>query len=224
MYQRNRIAEIPVDGLRVVVVGHPLARDVVDVGVAGRLGHDAVAGEDTGAGYLALGDRVEIETTLAFSQRKLEEISFETLDDRKGQRDAVDPMTMVPTGQLPDPGSLPGDLLGQGTTGDAVVAVTVLESAPEGVEGSGPYLAVSPRTPYNRFPIPRMSLSATVDGAETTLGKAIHPDLGYHYGAVVDGAESASEVTITVDGIPTVARHEGYETAFMDMPPVTIEG
>ncbi|MHB9287150.1 hypothetical protein ACKVMT_08930 [Halobacteriales archaeon Cl-PHB] len=172
----------------------------------------------------SLGDRVSVDMTMAFSQSKLDGVRYEDLGYRAGRRDALDPMDMgmVPTGQLPKPEALPGDLLGQDTTGGAVVAVTVLESAPEGVESSGPYLAVSPRTPYNRYPLPRMSLSATVDGTETGLSKAIHPDLGYHYGAVVEGAAEATEVTVTVDSIPTVARHEGYEEAFVDMPPVTV--
>ncbi len=171
-----------------------------------------------------VGDRTTVDMTMEFSQETLDEVMYKTLDERKGERDAMPPMEMemMPTGQLPQPGDLPGSLLGTGTTGDATFAVTVLDSAPKGVEESGPYLAVSPRTPYNRYPVPRMSLTATVDGSDAPLSKALHPELGYHYGAVVDGAGEASEVTVTVDSIPTVARHEGYEMAFVDMPPVTV--
>lgn len=42
----------------VAMVGHPLPQDVVNVGMARRLGHDSVAGEDARPGNLALGDRV----------------------------------------------------------------------------------------------------------------------------------------------------------------------
>lgn len=42
----------------VAVVDHPLPWDVVDVGMARRLGHDSVAGEDARPRNLVLGDRV----------------------------------------------------------------------------------------------------------------------------------------------------------------------
>jgi len=89
------------------------------------------------------------------------------------------------------------------------------------------YLAVSPRTPYNRFPLPLMSLSATLsrDGEavfDDYLYEWLDPDLGVHYGAVVDGVETGDELTISVDTPPQVSRHEGYETAFLNMPDATL--
>ncbi|WP_436929972.1 DUF7350 domain-containing protein [Halosimplex halobium] len=172
--------------------------------------------------------------TLEFSQSALEEISYERLPDRQGERDALDPMSMdmMPVSSTPAPGDLPGTVVGEGASGDARFVVSRLASPPEGVsagdstatpggdaDGDRPYLAVSMRTPYNGYPVPQASLSATVSGGGTTrydgsLTPTVHPDLGYHYGAVAD-VQSGDDLTIAVDGVPQIARHEGYETAFM---------
>ncbi|WP_225335254.1 iron transporter [Halomicrobium urmianum] len=166
-----------------------------------------------------------------FRQDTLEgQVSFERLPDRQGERDAVEPMSMdrVPTPQLPPAAELPGTVLGEGTSGDAKFVATLLDERPEGIDGDGPYLAVSPRTPYNRFPIPMMALSATLehDGGtafEGNLTSTLDPDLKYHYGAAVDGVEDGDRLTITADSPPGVSRHEGYETAFLDMSPVEMD-
>jgi hypothetical protein len=162
--------------------------------------------------------------TLEFSQSALEEISYERLPDRQGERDALDPMSMdmMPVSAAPAPGDLPGTVVGEGSSGDARFVVSRLESPPEEVsadDDDGSYLAVSMRTPYNGYPIPQASLSATVAGDGTTrydgsLTPTVHPDLGYHYGAVAD-VQSGDDLTIAVGGVPQIARHEGYETAFM---------
>jgi hypothetical protein len=36
--------------------------------------------------------------------------------------------------------------------------------------------------------------------------------------------DAGRPVTVSVDSPPFVARHEGYETAFLDMDPMTFEG
>ncbi len=77
------------------------------------------------------------------------------------------------------------------------------------------YLAVKAWTPYNGFLVPYISLSAEKDGDEAVLGEAVHPEIGHHYGGFVD-AEEGDEVTVNVETPPQVARHEGYETAFME--------
>ncbi|WP_226022907.1 iron transporter [Halomicrobium salinisoli] len=158
------------------------------------------------------------------------QVSFEELPDRQGERDAVEPMSMdmAPTPQLPPAEEMPGTTLGTGTSGDARFVATLLDERPEGVDGDGPYLAVSPRTPYNRFPIPMMALSATLErDGETAfdgnLTSTLDPDLKYHYGAAVDGVEDGDRLTITVDSPPGVSRHEGYETTFLDMEPVEMD-
>jgi hypothetical protein len=159
--------------------------------------------------------------SLEFSQSALESISFERLPDRQGERDALDPMSMdmMPVSETPAPEDLPGTVLGEGTSGDARFVVSRLESPPAGVSGEGPYLAVSMRTPYNGYPIPQASLSAAVTRDGTTLydgplTATVDPDLGYHYGAVAD-VQSGDGLALSVDAVPPIHRHEGYETAFM---------
>jgi hypothetical protein len=169
-------------------------------------------------------------TTIEFeySAGTRDDITVESLEDRQGQRDALDvvEMEMMPTSRVPSPGELPGELLGEGTSGDAtLVATTVAE--PPFVDGDGAYLLVSPRTPYNRIPLPMMSLSYRLerDGgtiSEGPLRAGIEPAAGYHYGTTVDGLEAGDTVTIGVDSPPQVSRHEGYETAFLEMDDVEL--
>jgi len=164
----------------------------------------------------------EASFTMAFERSAMDEISFELLQDEQGDSGAVDPMEMemMPLSQLVEPGDMPGTHLATGVSGDATFAVFGTD-APGGVEGeNGRYLAVSPRTPYNRYPLPFMSLSATLtrDGSELFSGplqSTFDPDLGYHYGAAVDPSDG-DELSVTVDGVPQLARHEGYETAFLE--------
>jgi len=72
-----------------------------------------------------------------------------------------------------------------------------------------------------------MGLTATVTRGGTTtfddaLTPALAPELGTHYGAVLDDLRSGDVVHLAVDTPPQFARHEGYETAFLDMPPMTV--
>ncbi|MFC6906280.1 DUF7350 domain-containing protein [Halalkalicoccus tibetensis] len=90
----------------------------------------------------------------------------------------------------------------------------------------GTYLIASPRTPYNGFPLPFCSLSAEVDrgssGAESvSLAEATDPEFGHHYGAVVESF-SGAELTVGVESPPQITRHEGYETAFFDLPELSL--
>lgn len=159
-----------------------------------------------------------------FSQQKLNEVTFRQLDEKKGQKGTVSPMEMetMPLARTPKQSDLPGSFRGKATSGDGVFLVTALEEAPAGTDASGPYLAVSPRTPYNRYPLPMMSLSATLtrDGeavAEGSLQPTLDPELEYHYGATVDSLEAGDELELSIGVPPQVARHEGYETAFFEM-------
>jgi len=166
-----------------------------------------------------------------FAQSTLEETMVRDVPSSKqGTRGAVDPMSMemLPSSQVPELDSLPGDTRGSARSGDGSFVVTALEdAAPFGGETSQRYLAVSARTPYNRYPLTHMSLSATVErGTETvyddTLPPAIHPELHAHYGTPVDDIAAGDELTITIDAPPQTARHVGYETAFVDMSPVSL--
>jgi len=187
----------------------------------------------TGAFRDAFGEQVTHTFAFEYSQEVRDEIRFAVLDERQGERDALRPMDVerMPIDQLPAGGDLPGTPLSRGSVGDATVVATLLESAPEGVEttATGHYLAVSPRTPYNRYPIPFVSISAEVDsgGGERYAGPlatTIDPQLGYHHGRVIEGMTTDDDVTVTIENAAGVARHEGYETAFLESGSTELEG
>ncbi|AZH26104.1 iron transporter [Haloplanus aerogenes] len=198
-----------------------------------RLSVGAMSTRRTGAFAGRFGDPTTAEIPFEYSEAAKNEISFEVFDEEAATPGAVDPMSMdaLPNAFAPLESDLPGRVLGSAMSNDAKLVATALETPPEGVEGDGPYLAVSARTRYNRMVIPAMALSGTLtrDGEtvyDGELARTLDPDLGYHYGAVVDGVESGDELTLSVTVQPQTARHEGYETAFgglMDgMPDVTI--
>jgi hypothetical protein len=211
-----------------------------------RLSVGAVSTRRTGAFVDRFDEPATVEIPFEYSEAAKNEISFERFDDEVATPGAVDPMSMdmLPNAFAPLESNLPGTVLGSGTSNDARLVVTALESPPEGVDGEasetpretgeagdGTYLAVSARTRYNRMVIPAMGLSGTLtrDGESVYDGsfdRTLDPDIGYHYGAVVDGVESGDSLTLSVDVQPQTARHEGYETAFGGlmggMPDVTI--
>jgi hypothetical protein len=167
------------------------------------------------------------EIEFEYSQQAKEEISFRLLD-RAGERGAIEPMAMpmVPQAYAPSRNEMPGRVLGEETSGDGVFVPTVLDSPPAGIDGDGQYLAVSARVPYYPLVLPSMALSGTLDRGGTTvfdgeLLRTLDPELNYHYGAVVESVESGDELTVRIDAPPQTARHEGYETAFLDMPEMT---
>ncbi|MFB6077218.1 MAG: hypothetical protein ABEK12_03750, partial [Candidatus Nanohaloarchaea archaeon] len=101
----------------------------------------------------------------------------------------------LPSPSLPDTGNLPGTIRGTGTSGDARFVVTTIRDATRfGGAENARYLVVSPRTPYNRYPLAMMSVSGALSrGGHTVfdgpLRATLDPELGYHYGAPVDGIE-----------------------------------
>ena len=105
---------------------------------------------------------------------------------------------------------------GTANAGDARLLARIL--APERAGTDASYLAVSARTPHNRFPLPELSLSASAGGDDpVALTPAVDPALGYHYGAEMPGAAS-EPLTLTPTAPPQITRHEGYETAFLSLP------
>ncbi|MFC4437569.1 MULTISPECIES: DUF7350 domain-containing protein [Natrialbaceae] len=146
----------------------------------------------------------------------------------------------VPYSALPGVGEYPGTLLvdsdgddvPESTTdlprsGDAAFLETLLESESRLADGDDRYLLVSPRTPYNRVPLADMSLSATVERggsvvAESPLEQTIDGEYDLHYGASLSSIRPGDSVTVTIDSPPQVARHQGYETAFLEMPPLEL--
>jgi hypothetical protein len=131
-------------------------------------------------------------------------------------------MEMIPDSVAPAKSDLPGEVVGETTSGDATLVATVLDEPPSGVDGAGRYLAVSARSPYNRYILPAMGVSGCLNReaetvSEGALERTLDPDLGYHYGAAVEGVKPGDELALSVGTPPQVARHEGYETAFLDM-------
>ncbi|MFD1514515.1 DUF7350 domain-containing protein [Halomarina rubra] len=167
---------------------------------------------------------LSVEVPFGFDTDRLYELSNRRLGERKGRRDAIAPMDMgIPTGKIPD--ATTGTLLGTGTSGDAQFAARLISDEPR--FGDDPYLAVIACTPYNRTVLPMMHLEASIttpDGQQTVpLQETLDPDIGYHYGTGLSGDASIDRVELTTVLPPQVARHDGYETAFFEMPPVVID-
>ena len=175
------------------------------------------------------GDPARATIGFEYSQSDRDGIAFEETPDRAGDPTAREPMEMgMPNSVLPPADELPGDPRGTTETGDAVLAVTTLAAPPAGVDApdGGTYLAVSARTPYNRMVLPAMAVEATLTAEGTLCGGALprtpDPDGGYHSGAAVDAVPAGADLELRVPTPPQVARHEGYETAFVGMPPTEL--
>ncbi|EMA45349.1 fe2+ transport protein [Halococcus saccharolyticus DSM 5350] len=158
-----------------------------------------------------------------FDTAELYDLALRQLPEKQGERGAVEPMDMgmdVPVGRAPPKRALPGTRLGTKRSGDATFVVTAIRNT-----NGATRLAVFPRTPYNRIVLPFMSLSATVSRGgkrvfDGSLERTLDPDVGYHYSTAVEGIQPGDELEISVITPPQIARHDGYETAFIHMPPV----
>lgn len=167
------------------------------------------------------------EIEFDFAQTVLDEVMYRPLKEKQGQKGAVEPMKMekVPIASTPPEDSFPGEVISVPTSGDAKFVLATVSA--DRFDGDGTWFVVSPRTPYNAYPLPFTSLAATIErGGETILDDSLaatfDPELGYHYGASVDGIESGDSISLSVETPPQVARHEGYETAFLDMPAMDV--
>lgn len=161
-------------------------------------------------------DSVSFTYNFQLSKRDYNISGTEKLDKR-GAHTAVPPMQMSMHPLSFAPLNLPGRLLGRATSGDAVFLIV----------SDGSSLVVSPQTPFNRFVLPLMALSARHerDGqivSEGSLTPTIDPTRTYHYRRPIDGIESGETITLSVDSPPQTARHAGYESAFLEMPDMTI--
>ncbi|MFP8956642.1 hypothetical protein ACLI4Y_07930 [Natrialbaceae archaeon A-CW3] len=126
----------------------------------------------------------------------------------------------IPYSALPPVDDLPGTHQDTLESGDAEFAITLLEPGTR-LTDDGWYLAVSPRTPYNRCVLPLMALEATVDGEEYALTETMDHELGHHYGVSLESDPDGADLGLEVVTPPQVSRHRGYETAFLDMPPMS---
>ncbi|GAB3035056.1 DUF7350 domain-containing protein [Natronobiforma cellulositropha] len=136
----------------------------------------------------------------------------------------------VPFSALPASGDYPGThlLTADGAypqSGDATFVLTVLEAGSRFADER--YLLVSPRTPYNRVPLADMALDVRLERDGTTvqrgpLEQTLDDEFGLHYGRALEDVEPGDELTLTVETPPQVARHQGYETAFLRMEPIEL--
>lgn len=195
-----------------------------------RLSVGGVSARKTGAFEGRFEDGATAAVEFEWSKRVREQLKTEQLD-QAGQRGALRPMEMgeAPQPRAPKPAAFPGRVLGTGRSDDAKLVTVQLPAAEAGRFTDGrPYLAVSARTPFNRLVLPAMALSASVarDGEpvfERSLEPTLDPELGHHYGAPLpEPVRSGDEVTLRVGTPPQLARHEGYERAFLEMEPATV--
>ncbi|RBI59844.1 iron transporter [halophilic archaeon] len=181
----------------------------------------------TGAFTSRFTKQISVEIPFKFDTNEVYNLKYRKLGEKQGTRGAVKPMMQsVPPGRAPPKKALPGRILATKTSSDADFVVTLIE-AENRFTTNGQYLAVSARTPYNRFALPRMSLSSTINREggktdKTRLKATLDPQLGYHYGTTVNSLKSGDTVQIAVDSPPQVARHDGYETTFLEMKSVKV--
>jgi len=181
----------------------------------------------TGAYEGLFREPVTVEVPFAFDAEQRRKVQSEKLD-AYGEPGAAKPMDMemVPRATALQPADLPGDVLGSTTTDGARFVAAVLR---EGADrfGGAPYLYASARTRYNGLVLPAMRVEATVarggsTAFEGTLTRTFDPEVGYHYGTTLKAVEPGDEVTLAPTVPPQVARHEGYERAFLRMEPTTV--
>lgn len=174
-----------------------------------------------------LSEQVTASIPLTWEPSDIQLVRYEELEDAgsAGAPPLLD--DELPVARAPAPDALPGEAVGEATVDDAVLVVRAVPDGSRFVEGDGTYLYVSPRSRYNRVPLPSLSLSGTLStatGGSTALDFAAAVDhaAGYHLGATVDGVSSGDEVELVVEDPPQVRRHEGYETAFLQMDRTTV--
>lgn len=164
-----------------------------------------------------LADRLDrgavLEAEFDWASTNLEELAINTIEDeRAGSRGALPAMTGMPgpTGLVPE--TLPGRRLGTATIDELGIGGSVVPTAGEAAQAA---LVVTIKTPHNGFAMPMLGPVATVDGTRHRLQAALDPALGMHYRASLGSEAVAGPIEIRLPAPSQVARHEGYETAFM---------
>ncbi|WP_266081037.1 iron transporter [Haladaptatus caseinilyticus] len=186
----------------------------------------SIGADRTGELASRLPNGASVAIDFEFDTEQIYDVKYREVGEKRGSRDAIEPMMKkIPAGRAPDPRSLPGMVVGTKSSGDADFVITVVKESNRFTDEEQSYLAVSPRTPYNRIVLPRMSLSMELVRNGTTVSKgslapALDPKLDNHYGTAVEDVRSGDTLRLTVDSPPQLARHDGYETAFMRMPPM----
>ncbi|QSW98550.1 iron transporter [Haloterrigena alkaliphila] len=188
----------------------------------------ATTANATGRRADVLERETSVEAEFAFDTNEIEGLERRLIDEAEGRGEAgaLEPMDHAVRGDV-GPSRDPGAELGAATSGDIEYTATLLDDTDRsGIDA--PILAVTPRTAYNSFPLPFAGLAASVarDGeriASAPLRETLDARLGHCYGTAVDPAilERGDELTIDLETPPQVARHEGYETAFLEERSVT---
>ncbi|MFC4436959.1 MULTISPECIES: iron transporter [Natrialbaceae] len=180
---------------------------------------------DAAADRLASATAVDLEFEYDADEIETLERRLIDADEGRGDAGAVEPMDDA--GEDDRLETVADAWIGSATGGDVEFACGVIDAS--GTDDDNDVLAVAPRTRYNRYPLPFASLSITVDRDETSvrsgsLRERLDAALGHHYGAAIEREvlERADEITVSVDAPPQVSRHEGYETAFLDVDSVTV--
>ncbi len=166
--------------------------------------------------------------TFEFVASDTYDLTYRRVGDRAGTTGSLSLMEMsaVPDSRAPPTDELPGRLVGTRTSGDAEFPAVVVGGDTRFSDSGQPHLLVSPRTPYNRIVLPRMSLSARIERDSETLfdgslRPSVDPTLGVYYDAPVDDIVSEDMIHLFFDAPPQLARHDGYETSFLDFSPVS---
>ncbi|ADB60371.1 hypothetical protein Htur_1485 [Haloterrigena turkmenica DSM 5511] len=181
-----------------------------------------------------IADGLEAETSVEidfeFRTDEIENVERRLIDEDegRGEANALEPMDhAVSSGHGDDRTHEQSGVLGSETSGDIEYTATLLGADRSGADR--PTLAVTARTAYNAYPLPFASLSAAVsrDGervASAQLEAALDARLGHCYRTAVEPilVEDGHELAIDLETPPQVARHEGYETAFLEGDSVTM--
>jgi hypothetical protein len=144
----------------------------------------------------------------AFDPAALGEISIEYPPDA-GTRGAVPAGPMGQRQQLPAPLTVPAGWARVGTAAMGDLRLVGFTDAED-------RLRVVAMTRYNRYPMPMLTLQA----GDVALEPVIDRRLGYHYRSAT-AVDPAVAVPLRAMLPPQVARHDGYETAFMQLPAVS---
>ena len=194
------------------------------------------------------GEPEAVTIEMDYSEATRDDLSFEEYPDRQGQPGAVEPMGSMSGGGMSDSDSssgmsdsgssngmsmaeMPigaardlaengGEPMGSGLADDVRYRAALFEAERF---GGDPYLAVTASTRYNDLVVPDIGLSVTAaDALESSLSAGLDPEIGFHYGTPASGLDGTESVELAVETPAQVARHEGYETAFLRTPTVTL--
>ncbi len=185
----------------------------------------------------AFRERLDTPARFSFSfewrESLLEEIPIKSVEtNRQGAREALPPMEggVAPLGRgdaAPGRGdesldamseSLPGQTLGTVRTDEIGIAASLEASGDDAA-----LLRLIALTPHNRFWLPMLGPVGSGGESSRQMDATLDPSVGMHYLGRIPGAESAESLQVSFPTPPQVARHEGYETAFMNPGSVTFE-